>query len=77
MTDTREVQLLIRLNAREDRRIRKRHQDEGQGLGLSTWARQELMGREQKGIIRRLVDIGILNEEDPTIRKLLTDKGEF
>ena len=77
MTDTREVQLLIRLNAREDRRIRKRWEDEGQGLGLSTWARQELMGREKKSIIKRLVDMGVLNEEDPTIRKLLTDKGEF
>jgi len=77
MNDIRNKQLLIKLNAREDRRIRKRWKDEGQGLGLSTWARQMLIGREQKSIIKRLVDIGLLNEEDPTIRKLLTDKGEF
>lgn len=77
MNDRRDNQLLIKLNAREDRRIRKRWENEGPGLGLSTWARQELMGRERKGIIKRLVDMGILNEEDPTIQKLLTDKGEF
>lgn len=70
--------LVIKLKESERLELEKRWEDEGKGLGLSTWARQLLLGKshhKSEGLLqllaRKMADIDLLDKDDEGVQRFI------